>query len=325
MQIDTELYEYVINWMADAIQNPGRRPGVALVIRGKQGVGKGIFVNEFAQLFGPHSIQVAQSSHLVGNFKAHLRDKLLVFADEAFWAGDKRAEGALKALVTENTMPIEMKGVDIQNAPNFVRLIMASNNDWAVPASVDQRRFVVLEAGTGRMQDSAYFGALKDQMDNGGRHALMQFLLDRDLSGVDLRRIPRTEALAEQQLLSLDRVGQWLHGCFETGGFEEPATGGGVDFYFWEKKSEIAGVYRRYLHYCKRTSKAHPESISGFGKRLKDLLPSIHKSRLSTGGKRKHFYFFPELDAARDEFVKVNRLASIKWAEDDELRLQQVS
>ena len=177
---DDELYDYVIHWMADAIQNPGRRPGVALVIRGKQGVGKGVFVNEFARLFGPHAIQVTQSSHLVGNFNAHLRDKLLVFADEAFWAGDKRAEGALKALVTEDTTPIEMKGVDVQNAQNFVRLIMASNNDWVIPASADQRRFVVMEAGTARMQDSVYFKALRDQMEQGGRQALMQFLLDRD-------------------------------------------------------------------------------------------------------------------------------------------------
>lgn len=45
-----------------------------------------------------------------------------------------------------------MKGVDVHNAPNFIRLIMASNNDWVVPASVDQRRFVVIEAGTARMQ-----------------------------------------------------------------------------------------------------------------------------------------------------------------------------
>lgn len=123
--------------MADAIQNPGRRPGVALVIRGKQGVGKGIFVNEFKRLFGPHGIQVTQASHLVGNFNAHLRDKLLVFADEAFWAGDKRSEGRLKALVTEETNPIEMKGVDTYDAANFVRLIMASNNNWVVPASAD--------------------------------------------------------------------------------------------------------------------------------------------------------------------------------------------
>ena len=102
--------------------------------------------------------------------------------------------------MTENTMPIEMKGVDVQNAQNFVRLIMASNNDWVVPASVDQRRFVVMEVGNARMQDSSYFNALWEQMEQGGRQALIQFLLDRDLSGVELRRIPRTDALAEQQL-----------------------------------------------------------------------------------------------------------------------------
>ena len=115
--------------METRFKNPGRRPGVVLVIRGKQGVGKGVFVNEFRRLCGSHGIQVTQSSHLVGNFNAHLRDKLIVSADEAFWAGDKCAEGALKALVTEDSMPIEMKGVDVQNATNFVRLIMASNKD----------------------------------------------------------------------------------------------------------------------------------------------------------------------------------------------------
>lgn len=34
---------------------------------------------------------------------------------------------------------------------------------------------------------------------------------------------------------------------------------------------------------------------------------------------------FTPLDVARDEFVQVNRLTSIRWAEDEELRLQQVS
>ena len=322
---DDELYDYVINWMADAIQNPGRRPGVALVIRGKQGVGKGVFVNEFCRLFGPHAIQVTQSSHLVGNFNAHLRDKLIVFADEAFWAGDKRAEGALKALVTEDTMPIEMKGVDVQNAPNFVRLIMASNNDWVVPASVDQRRFVVMEAGNARMQDSAYFKALRDQMEQGGRQALMQFLLDRDLSGVDLRRIPRTDALAEQQLRSLDSVGQWLYAALDAGGFEEQGAGGVAEFRPWPTELAITEVHACYLFYCKRHSYPRPVPSSAFGKRLNELLPSIEKRRISIGKGRKNVYLFTSLDDARYEFVKVNRLTSIRWAEDEELRLQQVS
>ena len=114
---DDELYEYVIHWMADAIQNPSTRPGVALAIRGQQGVGKGVFVNTFARLFGPHFIQVTQSNHLVGNFNGHQKDKLLVFADEAFWAGNKQAEGVLKGLVTEDTLSIEMKGVDVGQFP----------------------------------------------------------------------------------------------------------------------------------------------------------------------------------------------------------------
>ena len=48
------------------------------------------------------------TKHLVGNFNAHLRDKLLVFADEAFWAGDKRAEDQLKAMVTEENNIVEL-------------------------------------------------------------------------------------------------------------------------------------------------------------------------------------------------------------------------
>jgi len=32
---------------------------------------------------------------LVGNFNAHLIDCVLLFADEAFWAGDKQGENTL--------------------------------------------------------------------------------------------------------------------------------------------------------------------------------------------------------------------------------------
>ena len=160
--------------------------------------------------YGHSSQTVAQSSHLVGNFNAHLRDKLLVFADEAFWAGNKRAEGALKALVIESTMPIEM--------------------------------------------DSSYFKALRDEMEQGGRQALMQFLIDRDVSGVELRRIPRTDALAEQQLRSLDSVGQWLYAVLEAGGFEEQGAGGIAEFRSWQNELAITEDHARYLFYCKRHS-----------------------------------------------------------------------
>lgn len=45
---------------------------------------------------------------------------------------------------------------------------------WDVPADVDERRFQVLDVGEDRAQDSAYFQAIRDEMDNGGREALLQ-------------------------------------------------------------------------------------------------------------------------------------------------------
>lgn len=313
---DSDLYAYILNWMADAIQNPSVRPGVALAIRGKQGVGKGVFVSNFARLFGPHYIQVTQSAHLVGNFNAHLKDRLLVFADEAFWAGDKRAEGVLKGLITESQLAIELKGVDIQSIPNHVRLIMASNNDWLVPASADQRRFVVLEAGSAKIQDSRYFAAIAEEMNNGGSEALMDFLLNRDLEGVDLRQIPRTQALAEQQLRSLGSVGQWLYSCLDFGGIEEPESSGETYLREWPEEYEIKKMFNAYAIFCKRSGLSHPERVTTFGKTLKELMPALVKRR--EGGKtRKSIYLLPNLEQAREEFEQANKLHSIDWARDD--------
>jgi site-specific recombinase XerD len=68
-------------------------------MRGKQGTGKGVFARGFGHLLNQHFLHLARSKHLVGNFNAHLRDAVVVFADEAFLAADdKETEGVLKAI-----------------------------------------------------------------------------------------------------------------------------------------------------------------------------------------------------------------------------------
>jgi hypothetical protein len=67
--------------------------------------------------------------------------------EEAFWAGDKAAAGALKNLITEDEIMFERKGVDAISA--FTRLIFTSNEDWAAPVGVDERRFLVVEVESG--------------------------------------------------------------------------------------------------------------------------------------------------------------------------------
>lgn len=107
-----EHYEYLVNWMAYAVQHPGRQGEVAVVMRGNEGTGKGITAKQFGRLLGSHFRHITQAGHLTGHFNAHLQHCSVLFADEAFFAGDRSHVSILKALITEETLMIEPKGVD---------------------------------------------------------------------------------------------------------------------------------------------------------------------------------------------------------------------
>jgi hypothetical protein len=204
-----EHFEYLRKWMARAVQQPGLPGEVAVVLRGREGVGKGVFAHEFGKLFAPHFVHLLQTKHLTGHFNAHLQHCSLLFADEAFFAGDRSHESVLKGLVTEPTIRIEPKGLDTYAVRNCIHLIVSSNLDWVIPAGADARRYFVLDVSSARMQDDAYFAALCRQMDNGGRAALLHCLLTLDIGDFNVRAVPQTAALADQKTRSrrgIDRL-----------------------------------------------------------------------------------------------------------------------
>lgn len=210
-------YNYLIGWMAHAVQRPDLPGYAGVVLRGAQGTGKSFWALEFGNLWGKHFLHVSSPSHVVGNFNSHLRDCCVLFADEAFYAGDKKHRSTLKALITEDTLVIEGKGVDAEIARNHVHLIMASNDDWVVGAEKGDRRFFVLDVIDKHKDDGVYFGAIRKQMDSGGREGLLHFLLNYDLSSFDVRSIPKTEALRDQQKRSLEPEMAWWYDKLLTG------------------------------------------------------------------------------------------------------------
>ena len=127
-------FKYIVRWTAWAFQNPALMAEVALVFRGERGSGKGLFGRTMCRAFGQHGLHVSSHRHLIGNFNAHQMDCAMLFADEAFWPGDKSAEGILNRLITEDTLTIEFKGVDSFASANRLKLILSSNADWVVPA-----------------------------------------------------------------------------------------------------------------------------------------------------------------------------------------------
>jgi hypothetical protein len=173
------------------------------------GVGKTIVGDTFGQLLGAHYVQVADPRFVTGRFNAHLVSCLLFHLDEAFWAGDHVAEGKLKDLITGKRHPIELKGYEVFFVPNYVRVFINGNADWIVPAGVDERRMATLDVGEDHKQDIPYFRAIAGELSQGGYARLLYELLNFDLSNVDLRLIPRTEALLEQKIASLSAERGW--------------------------------------------------------------------------------------------------------------------
>ena len=85
---------------------------------------------------------------------------------------------------------------------NVLMIFMASNSDWVVPAGASARRFFVVDVPDARKQDHPYFEAITNQLDNGGREALLHYLLQRDLTNFNIRVVPQTQALADQKARS---------------------------------------------------------------------------------------------------------------------------
>ena len=174
---DETVASYIIKWTAWTFQNPGSPAEVALVFRGAKGTGKGFWGRLLKSIFGQHGHQISSPSHLTGNFNAHLMDCALLFADEAFWAGNKGAEGQLKRIITEPTLFIEPKGIDAFEVRNCLHIIMVTNDDWAVPASIDERRFAVSDVSGDHINSKAYFNLLRAEIDDGGAAAMLFELL----------------------------------------------------------------------------------------------------------------------------------------------------
>lgn len=266
-----EYYEYVMNWLAYTIQKPSCAAEVAICFKGQKGTGKGTLGRAMAQLAGAHGLHISSPEHLIGRFNSHLQNCIFLFADEAFWAGDKAGESKLKQLVTEPTLTYEGKGRDAITGKNLIHVMMASNSDWIVPAGLDgERRFAVFDVLDNRRGDKDFFNALNRQMYmEGGLKAMLHELGTRDLKDWAPRDgVPATHALVSQKIESMDDVEKWWYGRL-VDGILTSAVGQ------WEDGSVtvIKSLLRaEYAEYARDQRMYKPADDISFGMRLAKLV-----------------------------------------------------
>jgi hypothetical protein len=213
------LYAWVFNWMAALVQWPGLHAFTALVLRGKQGVGKGHFAHLMlgALFHRQQYLHIIGAGMLTGTFNEHLSGKVLVYADESTWGGDTKAANKLKGLVTESTVPIERKFLPIIEEPSCLHTIIASNDEWPVAVPKDDRRFTVLDVAEDERQNDEHFTPLRAELANGGLAAMLHDLLAHTINESALRHPPTTPGKEQVMLQSLKPIERWWYEKLLTG------------------------------------------------------------------------------------------------------------
>jgi hypothetical protein len=274
-----DLFTYVLDWMADMVQHPGKQGEVAIVMRGPESSGKGVLARALIALLGQHGMAISNSQHLVGRFNGHLRDCLFLFCDEAFFAGDRAHISVLKALVTEPFIAIEAKYQNPILMPNYLHIMMASNDGWVVPAGLESRRWLVLDVAPAKVGDHNYFAAIQAEQENGGYEAMLHELLERDLTQANLRAVPMTEALQDQRRHSLDAIHAWWLNCLHRGYVFESKLGLEEHFQQWHEFMATEVLYASYHRFHQEhRAKGPPKDLATFGKWITQ----------TTGGVPKH-------------------------------------
>jgi len=266
---DSTLSEYLLNWIAYTFQNPDKPAGAAIVLRGEKGTGKGLLGNFLMALWGVHGMHISNPKHLVGNFNGHLSDTCFLFADEAFFSGDKSHEGTLKALITEKFLTVERKGIDAIQQPNYLKVFMATNSQWAIPATSDERRYFVSDMET--RKDRAYYAKLSAAMeDKSVKSAFLYAMLNRDITGFHTGDIPESDALKDQRLHSMDSAGKWMVDSLHSGGFEYKDDRGNRIFESWKEEISFTTLFDSYKFWCdaQKVGEYGRLSQTGFGLRL---------------------------------------------------------
>lgn len=295
-----EHYEYLMNWMAHAVQKPDEKPGVAVVLRSdERGTGKSTACRYFASLFGQHALEVSSADHLTGRFNGHLETLIVLVVNEAIWAGDHAAESVLKTLITEPYMTVENKHRAVLQRPSYLRVMMTANSSWVVPAGWSERRFFVLEASDRAVSSPEYWTELTRQMKEGGTAGLMYDLLRRDIGRFNPRNVPVTQALVDQKLQSMDDSTRWLFDCLARGTWSK-------DHQEWKREIGRNELYDLYVEQAAKGGGRKPRAMqTELGKLIARVFPGSNKGPyVRVFHERTRHYIFPDLEQSRAEFSR---------------------
>ena len=220
---EKEMVDYVIHWIAHAIQYPEEKSTMITFIS-SQGAGKNTLMKFLKQMLGKEKYfeTTDPSRDVWGSFNGAIAEKYIVMLNELSALDLKNAEGKIKGLITDDTMTINQKGVPQYEVQSYHKFICSTNNKEAIKPSKDDRRNCLIECSDelcneGKTEEEQernfqYMTTIEKHIKNEDSiKTIYEWLKSIEgLQGFGFKRAPKTAFHMEQTQLSMDPIEVWI-------------------------------------------------------------------------------------------------------------------
>lgn len=253
----SDIYHWILCWMAWPLKHPGVKLKSAIVIHGPQGTGKSMVFESYARIYGEFATILNQGA-IEDKFNADWSErKLFILADEIVARAEMHhLKNQLKNFITGEWVRVNPKNVAAHRERNHMNILFSSNEDQPVVLENDDRRHLVI--WTPPKLPAEFYAEVQGEIETGGTEALHHYLLNYDTGDWKPWHIPpMTHAKRELIQVSADSIerflADWMDG--DIPGLPFCPCGSG-------------DLYTAYRRWCKDNGEAFPRNSAQFGSRL---------------------------------------------------------
>ncbi|KAA6361848.1 MAG: hypothetical protein EZS28_042625 [Streblomastix strix] len=204
--IDYECLQMYFDLIKETIAAE-KKSRAAIVLQGRQGIGKNRFTDMIAELTSRYSCSnITNIDEFTGRFNSVVENIMFAVLNEMMNYNDpkKGVATVMKSIISDLTIRINEKNLPRKTVENVMNIIYVTNADIPVQLDTDDRRNLICACKTvhkvseEHKEDIEYFNELSQSYSQEFYENLMTFLLERDISQFNPTLIPMTEAKKQQ-------------------------------------------------------------------------------------------------------------------------------
>ena len=245
-----EVYDWILNWIAYPIQNPGAKMQTALLMHGPEGTGKNTFFSCVRNIYAQYG-GIFDQTQLESQFNGWASGKLFMIGNEVVTRVELyHQQGRLKNMITETEWQINEKNLPTRLEQNHCNFVFFSNRIDIAKLDKEDRRYCVV--WTPPAAPAMFYDEVSQEIEAGGVAALHDMLLNRDLAEFNAHtKPPSTRAKRELIELSMDSTERFWRDWTE-GHLPVPCTA--------VRSEDLYSVYRYWAH-AQGIPRAAPQNI----------------------------------------------------------------